>query len=105
MIKVNDERVSSRMLRQELELLKSRYSARGEKLPDEAKLKEDARENAIEKILLLQEARRRFPQADKTKIEKQFKEIIDQSGGLSKFLEKTGFKQKDIPRLVGVGWR
>ncbi|HBC85456.1 MAG TPA: hypothetical protein DCZ94_00730 [Lentisphaeria bacterium] len=100
MIKVNGERIPQRMIQQEFEFLKSRYSAQqGMPQPDESRLKNDAQENAIERMLLLQEARNRFPEVDAADVDKRFKEFIDRFGGRAKFQEKTGFKKKDEPRL------
>jgi len=95
MIKVNGERIPNRLLRHELELLKSRYTSHGQKPPDESKLKDDARENAIEKMLLIQEARKRFKTADAAEVDRRYKQLLSKFGGRAKFQEKTGYKDKD----------
>ncbi|OGV58635.1 MAG: hypothetical protein A2X45_22590 [Lentisphaerae bacterium GWF2_50_93] len=100
MIIVNGEKVPNRMLQQELEFLKSRHASQPGMPPcDEAKLKADSQENAIERMLLLQEGKKRFPAVDAKEVDRRLKETIEKFGGRAKFQEKTGLKKKDEPRL------
>ena len=82
-ITVNGETLDQPALDQELAMLRQRYS---EKLsPEELKEREpqmasDARENAVERLLLLQEARKEFPSIAQAEIDRQFSELIKQYG-------------------------
>lgn len=82
-ITVNGETVEQALIEQEISMLTQRYS---EQLsPEELHAREvsiasDARENAIERVILAQEARKTFPIVLETEVESKFKEVIRQQG-------------------------
>ncbi|MEI6810109.1 MAG: peptidylprolyl isomerase [bacterium] len=82
-ITVNGETVGESVIDQELATLKERY---GEQLsPDElsekaAELASDARENAIERVLLAQEARKSIPEISPVETDRRLLEVMQHYG-------------------------
>jgi hypothetical protein len=82
-ITVNGEKLEKALVDQELTMLQQRY--REHMSPDEMQNREtqiadDARENAIERILLAQEARKTFPTIAQTEIDREFSNLMKQYG-------------------------
>ncbi|MDD4869872.1 MAG: peptidylprolyl isomerase [Kiritimatiellae bacterium] len=82
-ITINGEKLEKALIDQELTMLQQRY--REHMSPDEMQNREtqianDARENAIERILLAQEARKVFPTIAQTEIDREFSNLIKQYG-------------------------
>lgn len=82
-ITVNGETIANAVIEQELATLQKRYS---EQLTPEqlhvkaAELASDAREHAIERILLAQEARKGFPEISPVEIDRRLLEVMEHYG-------------------------
>jgi len=82
-ITVNGEKLDQALIDQELSVLRQRY---GEKMsPDElkdheAQIASDAKENAIERLLLVQEARKIVEAVPQAEIDRNFSNLISQYG-------------------------
>lgn len=82
-ITVNGEKVDQALIEQELSVLRQRYGERmsPDELKDhEAQMASDARENAIERLLLAQEARKTIPAISQAEIDRNFSNLIKQYG-------------------------
>lgn len=106
-ILVNSEKIEEDMLQQELQMLMERY--RQELSPEEIESKrdqiqQDAKQNAIERIILIQQARREINDVDDDEVERQFEALIEKHGGLSKvqkqFSEQPGIEDKIRNRII-----
>ncbi len=104
---VNGEKVEEDMLQQELQMLLDRY--RQELSPEEieaksAQVREDAKQNAIERMILIQQARCEVEDVDDDEVERQFDALVEKSGGLSKvqkhFSEQPGIEEKIRNRIA-----
>ena len=87
-IYVNNEEIAQDMLEQELQMLVERY--RTELAPDEMQrreeqIRDDARENAIERMILIQQARREIEDPDPEEVQEQFDHLLEQHGGAEGF--------------------
>jgi len=92
-ITVNGELLDKRFIDQELETLTERYSRNmspQEMTERQAQIASDAKENAIERLILIQEARKAFPAVPPAEIDQEFEKLIKQYGG------KT--TEADIPK-------
>ncbi len=80
---VNGEKLEQSLIDQELSVLRERY---GEKMsPEELRNREaqilsDARENAIERLMLAQEARRTIPAVSQAEVDRNFSNLLKQYG-------------------------
>lgn len=80
-ITVNGETVEAGLVAHERYMLAQRHEAHGEHDVDPAQLDADAAENAIERVLLLQEARRAYPSPDGAELQERWNEVCRQLGG------------------------
>jgi len=92
-ITVNGETLDQKFIDQELDTLTERYSKHMS--PEEmserhAQIASDAKENAIERLILVQEARKAFPNVAPAEIDQEFEKFLKQYGG------KT--TEADIPK-------
>lgn len=101
-ILVNGEAVSEAMVRQELHMLRERYAR--ELSPEEmqrrqAKIESDARENAVERLLLTQKARTVVENVRPAEIEARFAALQNQHGGAESFAERFQLQPGDEQRI------
>ncbi len=101
-IQVNGETVNEGLVRQELQGLRERYAL--EMSPAEmearaAKIESDARENAVERVLLTQQARRVVPAPRPEEIEARFMAMQEQHGGAEAFQRQFDLSEDDIAKL------
>ena len=98
-ITVNGEQVEVAMIDHELDLLRQRAA---EQLPpealqqQEAQLASDAKENAIERLLLVQEARRKYGAPPAAETERRLRELQKPYGSENAFMEQTGLDEKQL---------
>lgn len=82
-VTVNGETVEQSLIEQELSVLRRRYGEQltpGELNERASEIASDARENAIERVILAQEARRKFPEIPQAEIDRQFADAVMQHG-------------------------
>lgn len=107
-IAVNGEAVSPDLCLQELDALRRRYAEQGLPIEDPASLAQDAEENAIEHVLLVQQARRLYPELPAEDLGKRFSEICEQCGGEESLRQHLGDEPEAEARLrenLGDGLR
>lgn len=81
---VNKERVADDMLQQELQMLLQRYRQEmtsKEMEQREEDIREDAKQNAIEKLILIQKAREDIDEIPPEEIDRRYGELLEQHGG------------------------
>jgi len=82
-ITVNGEKIDQTLIEQELSVLRQRYGERmspGELKDHETQIALDAKENAIERLLLAQEARKNIPAVSQAEIDRNFSNLLKQYG-------------------------
>lgn len=97
-ILVNGEEVGEALIGQELQMLQERYMQ--EMSPDEMaakadKIESDARENAVERILLTQKARKDVADIRPEEIEARFVALMNQHGGEEEFHKRFELSADD----------
>ena len=102
LITVNGESIPTYVIEREISSLRERYSRN--MLPEEFETKEpeiesDARENAIERVLLVQEAKRLFPKAPKSDVTSRFNKMKREAGGPQAFYQRYGLSPSDDERI------
>ena len=83
-ILVNGEEVGEALIQQELQMLRERYAqemSHQEMEEQQVKIDSDARENAAERVLLMQKAREVVKDVRPEEIEARFIALKDQHGG------------------------
>jgi parvulin-like peptidyl-prolyl isomerase len=101
-IRVNGETVPAELIRREEDLLRRRYA---ETVPEAeldamaAQIAEDARQNAIERILLLQTARSVVGPVAASLVEARLVQLKRQYGGTDAFPESMGVSPADEARI------
>ena len=83
-ITVNGEILEQAIIDQEQGMLRQRYSERlspEDMAEREATLPSDAKENAIERLLLSQEARRQFPSVTSAEVDRELEKLLKQFNG------------------------
>ncbi len=99
---VNDEEVSEGLIEQELQMLRERYSAEmsyEEMVEQQDKIESDARENAVERVLLMQKAREEMEDLRPEEIEARFTALKDQHGGEEEFAKRFGLEAGDEAKI------
>jgi parvulin-like peptidyl-prolyl isomerase len=98
---VNGERIEDESIRQEADRMRPRYEeAFADEEPDarEARLLEWARENAIERVLFVQEARRDPKPVPPAEVEQALDEMRQRCGGADALREQLGAASDDAIR-------
>lgn len=101
-LRVNGETVPDELVRREEDLLRRRYgeTVAGEDLAAmDGQIAEDARQNAIERILLLQTARSVIGPVAPTLVESRLTQLKRQYGGTDAFPESMGVTAADEARI------
>ncbi len=101
-IRVNGETVSEGLIRQELEMLRERYAR--EMSPAEmeqkaAKIESDARENAVERVLLMQKARTVIADLRPEEVEARYTALQEQHGGAEAFFQRFELSDEDVAEI------
>ena len=101
-ILVNGEEVAEWLILQELQMLQERYAL--EMSPQEMdekqeKIASDARENAVERILLMQQARTEIAEIHPEEIEARFTALKQQHGGEEEFAKQFDLKPEDEQKI------
>lgn len=101
-IRVNGEEITDALFQQELQMLRERYAA--EMSPDEmeqkqSKIESDARENAVERVLLMQKAREVIDAVRPEEIDARFFALKEQHGGEEEFNKRFELKDEDIQQI------
>jgi parvulin-like peptidyl-prolyl isomerase len=102
-ITVNGENLDKALINQELALLRQRY---GEQLSPvemqerEGQIAGDARENAVERLMLIQEARKTVPHPAQGDIDRQYAELIKQYGSKEQAAEMPEDEVKKLKASV-----
>lgn len=104
---VNGEKLENDILEQELEMLVNRYreeSDQAELASKEEQIREDAKQNAIERLILIQEARQVVDAPSPDEVESQFSSLMDQHGGAERLEQelsgKADLKQQIKARIA-----
>ncbi len=108
---VNGEEVGEALIEQELQMLKERYAR--EMTPPELEkmqvwIESDARENAVERMLLVQQARSEIPLPSPEEIEARFAALKAQHGGEEAFAKQFNLspeKEEEIKIDIADGIR
>ena len=107
-ITVNGETVEADLVAHERQMLAQRHEANGDHAVDPEQLEADATENAIERVLLLQEARKAIPQLAEAELRDRWNEVCKQLGGHAalrrQFDEQPGAEER-LRRDVEEGLR
>jgi peptidyl-prolyl cis-trans isomerase C len=101
-IMVNGEPVTEQVINQEISVLRERYSRN--MLPEEfaqkeAQIEDDARENAVERMLLIQAAIKQFPRASKSEVTSRLNKMKREAGGPQAFYQRYGLTSADDERI------
>lgn len=100
-ITINGEVLEQAVIDQELEMLRQRYSeamSPAEIKDQEARIIADAKENAIERILLAHEARKAFPGVAATDVDREFSALVKKYGGVT---TEADIPAEEVTRLKG----
>ncbi|QBG46311.1 hypothetical protein EGM51_02430 [Verrucomicrobia bacterium S94] len=101
-ILVNGEEISDGLIQQELQMLRERYSQEmsyTEMDEKAAKIESDARENAVERILLMQKAREEIKDLRPEEVEARFLALREQHGGEEEFSKRFELTDEDVARI------
>ncbi|MCK4563453.1 MAG: peptidylprolyl isomerase [Verrucomicrobia bacterium] len=101
-ILVNGEEVSEALVQQELQMLRERYAAEmsyEEMEEQQAKIESDALENAAERVLLMQQARKEIKTVRPEEIEARFTALKEQHGGDEAFHERFDLAPEDEAKI------
>jgi len=101
-LSINGEKIDSELIEQEISVMRSEYQAtfpNQSPIEQEKQLREWARENVIEKILIRQAAMKDPEPIDNSILDKEYEKLLNESGGEEAFLKKTGLTQKDVPQV------
>lgn len=101
-ILVNGEEVSEGLIQQELQMLRERYSQEmsyTEMDERAAKIESDARENAVERVLLMQKAREEITDLRPEEIDARFLALQEQHGGEEEFNKRFELTGDDVRKI------
>ncbi len=101
-ILVNGEEVGQALIDQELQMLRERYSQEmsWEEMDEkQAKIESDARENAVERMLLMQKAREEIDSVRPEEIEARFVALKAQHGGEEEFKKRFELTSEDEAKI------
>jgi len=99
---VNGEEVGEALVGQELQMLRERYARELDPQELEAqreRIESDARENAVERVLLMQQARRQVAPPRSREVEVHFAAFKAQHGGEEDFERRFNLSPKDEARI------
>ena len=101
-ILVNGEPIGEGLIAQELKILHERYAREmsfQELEENKAKIESDARENAVERILLTQQARSKIDNVRPEEIDARFIALKQQYGGDEEFAKHFALKDEDVVKI------
>ena len=101
-IMVNGEEVSDGLIQQELQMLRERYSqemSHTEMDEKQDKIESDARENAVERVLLMQKARTEIAAVRSEEIDARFLALKEQHGGDEEFGKRFELTDEDVKKI------
>ena len=96
---VNGELVPWDMILEENRTLTERYTRLGDSEKSAAEILEDAIDNAIERVLLAQDARAKVDTVPRKEVEREYNKLLRQHGGGIAFQKKFGLTDKDEDRI------
>jgi parvulin-like peptidyl-prolyl isomerase len=99
---VNGEEVGEALVAQELQMLRERYAREldPQELEEQReRIESDARENAVERVLLMQQARRQVAPPRPREIEVHFAALKAQHGGEEEFEKQFGLSPEDEEKV------
>ena len=99
---VNGEKIYPEFIEQEMTVLRPKYQQTFQDQSagqQEKQLREWAKENVIEKTLLLQTAIKDSRPVEKHIIEMEYKNLLEDFAGGKSFLNKNGLTQKDVGKV------
>lgn len=102
-ILVNGEEVGEALIEQELQTLRERYAnemSHEEMDEQQAKIESDARENAMERVLLMQKAREVIEAVRSEEIEARFMALKAQHGGEEEFNKRFELSDDDTAKIL-----
>ena len=97
-ILVNGEEVGEVLIQQELQMLSERYAqemSHVEMEEKQSKIESDARENAVERMLLMQKAREAIKEVCSEEVEARFSALKGRHGGEEVFQKRFGLNPED----------
>ncbi|VGO15527.1 Foldase protein PrsA [Pontiella desulfatans] len=101
-ILVNGEVVAQGLVDQELQMLRERYAREmsyQEMDEKQAKIESDARENAVERVLLMQQARLEIERVRPEEVEARFMALKEQHGGEEEFGKRFELTDEDVAKI------
>ena len=101
-ILVNGEAIGDGLVEQELQMLRERYAremSHQEMEQKQARIESDARENAVERVLLMQKARKEISAVRPEEIEARLAALKDQHGGEEEFNKRFELKPEDVDKI------
>lgn len=99
---VNGEEVREGLIQQELQMLRERYSQEMTftEMDEKAdKIESDARENAVERMLLMQKVRVEIPDLPTEEVESHFLKLQEQHGGEEEFTTCFNLSDDDVLKI------
>lgn len=99
---VNGEKVTDEQITAEMDRLRPHYQqAFADQKPEqqESQLREWSRENVIEQVLFLQEAKKLADQVSDKDVDKEYENVVKQAGDEKKLLEQAGLEQGQADKL------
>lgn len=98
---INDQKIGDEVLEEEFEAIKDHYQNLGEVVccDRDEEFMGYARDNVINRVLLTQEATRRFGAPTNEEIDTMVSQLKEEHGGEANFYENTGFNPGDEPRI------
>jgi len=101
-ILVNGEEVGDALIQQELQMLRERYAqemSQQEMDEQQAKIESDARENAVERVLLMQKARQEIAEVRAEEIEARFMALKGRHDGDEEFAKRFELSAEDEVKI------
>lgn len=110
MLVINGEVIPEDLLEQEFETIKAHYERMGSMscCGRDEEFRGYARENVTARVLINQEAERRYPDISAEEVEAAVQRLIDQEGGRAAFFAHAGLTEADEPMVrqeVAAGLR
>ncbi|MDB6071664.1 MAG: cbf2 [Verrucomicrobiales bacterium] len=110
MFTINGEVIPDDLLEQEFETIKAHYERMGAMscCGRDGEFREYARENVTARVLINQEAERRFPDISEEEVDAAVQRLIDHEGGRAAFFAHAGLTEEDEPMVrqeVAAGLR
>ena len=100
---INNEPIPDELLHEEFQIIKAHYESMGsvsccERDPE---FRGSARENVVARVLLNQEAERRFPEVGDAEVQAALGRLLEEHGGAEAFCQKLGIDSAEDPRVLG----